>query len=208
MTPEIYKKARAEIVALFGWDANNLSPDQTLRVDCATPIRLALDAEQGKVLRGETTDPSKMVSLSEAFARLLPPAVLAAPPSSAPRSDLREAFLRQYFETRRRAGISEYGSAYDAMRVTAIELAEEAERRSDTAAGRSTDVPRLVEVVPDAPAPAPASAANVLTLSRPPSATPAAPTESQYDYNASDEWKAFINPDGSVRPTPRGRWDV
>jgi hypothetical protein len=45
--------------------------------------------------------------------------------------------------------------------------------------------------------------ANVVPLPRPnPPAASAAP---QYDYNANQDWKNFVDPDGSIRPTPRGR---
>jgi phage terminase large subunit-like protein len=29
-----------------------------------------------------------------------------------------------------------------------------------------------------------------------------------YDYNANSEWKSYVNSDGSIRSTPRGRWDT
>jgi hypothetical protein len=86
ITPTVYAKARAEIIALFGWDADSLLPDQMLRLDCAVALRLALDDLQGRVVRGESIDMTRMLTASEALARLLPPAVLATPPS-APRSD-------------------------------------------------------------------------------------------------------------------------
>jgi len=28
-----------------------------------------------------------------------------------------------------------------------------------------------------------------------------------YDYNRNDSWKAYVNTDGSIRSTPRTRWD-
>jgi hypothetical protein len=79
ITPNLYGKARAEILALFGWDADSLSPDQTLRLDCAVVLRLALDAIQGQIVRGESVDVARMLTASEALARLLPPSALAAP---------------------------------------------------------------------------------------------------------------------------------
>jgi hypothetical protein len=192
---------------LFGWDANNLSPDQTLRVDCATPIRLALDAEQGKVLRGEATDPSKMVSLSEAFARIMPPTVLAAPPAEH-RSDPRERLLEMYFTMRERGGVSQYGTEFDAMRETAIALADENELlRAEVAALKAGTA---------LPMPLPP---NVATIHRPaagaeaaqprrPAAAPAAPTEpSGYDYNRESGWRDYVEPSGHIRSTPRGGKD-
>src|ERR1700686_854839 len=81
ITPSGYVKARAEIVALFGWNADSLSPDQTLRIDCAVALRLALDDLQGRIVRGESADVARMLTASEALSRLLPPSVLATPPA-------------------------------------------------------------------------------------------------------------------------------
>jgi hypothetical protein len=81
ITPSLYAKARSEIIALFGWNADGLSPDQTLRIDCAVALRLALDDLQGRIVRGESADVARMLTASEALSRLLPPAVLAAPPA-------------------------------------------------------------------------------------------------------------------------------
>jgi hypothetical protein len=81
ITANVYTKVRGEIAALFGWNVENLSPDQALRVDTATALRLALDHLQGGIVRGESIDITKMLTASEALARLLPPAVLAAPPA-------------------------------------------------------------------------------------------------------------------------------
>jgi hypothetical protein len=81
ITANVYTKVRGEIAALFGWNVENLSPDQALRVDTATALRLALDHLQGGIVRGESIDITKMLTASEALARLLPPAVLATPPA-------------------------------------------------------------------------------------------------------------------------------
>jgi hypothetical protein len=81
ITPSLYAKARSEIIALFHWNADSLSPDQTLRLDCAVSLRLCLDHLQGCIIRGESIDVSRMLTASEALARLLPPAVLATPPA-------------------------------------------------------------------------------------------------------------------------------
>jgi hypothetical protein len=81
VTSQAYAKARVEIITLFGWNADSLSPDQTLRVDCAVALRLALDDLQGRIVRGESADVARMLTASEALARLLPATVLANPPS-------------------------------------------------------------------------------------------------------------------------------
>src|SRR5580704_13043371 len=81
ITPSGYVKARSETLSLFGWSADSLSPDQTLRIDCAVALRLALDDLQGRVVRGESIDIARMLTASEALSRLLPPAVLSQPPA-------------------------------------------------------------------------------------------------------------------------------
>ena len=48
-----YGKAQAETAALLGYDLAHLTPDQSLRLDCAVALRLALDDLQGRVIRGK-----------------------------------------------------------------------------------------------------------------------------------------------------------
>src|SRR5260221_7184954 len=101
MTANLYAKARSEIVALFGWNGDNLSPDQSLRLDCAVALRLALDDLQGRIVRGETIDVNRMLTAAEALGRLLPPAVLASPPP-ADCPDPRQIMLDTYMGMRKR----------------------------------------------------------------------------------------------------------
>jgi hypothetical protein len=197
MTPQVYAKARTEVIALFGWSAATLSPDQVLRVDCAVALRLALDDLQGRVIRGESIDMNRMLTASEALSHLLPPAVLASPPE-AERPDPRDALVKLYFTMRERGGISEHGSVYDAMRATAIELAEEIEQAKDAAL---SNIPTMVERVAT---PAPAPAGNVGPMPRAPSAPPV-PAAPKYDYNTNQDWRDYVEPDGNIRSTPRSR---
>jgi len=32
------------------------------------------------------------------------------------------------------------------------------------------------------------------------------PVGGAYDYERNDSWKQYVNPDGTIRTTPRGRW--
>src|SRR5258708_36183727 len=93
---DVYSKARREIIALFRWDVDKLSPDQTLRLDCAVALRLALEDLQGRVVRGESIDVARMMSTAEALSRLLPPAALAAPPDEANAPDPRTIMWETY----------------------------------------------------------------------------------------------------------------
>jgi hypothetical protein len=117
ITPTIYAKARSEVLALFGWNADSLSPDQMLRLDCAVALRLALDDLQGRVVRGESVDMTRMLTASEALSRLLPPAALASPlPANSP--DPREIMLRTYLEMRRRG--AQFGLGYDGLKPCCV----------------------------------------------------------------------------------------
>jgi hypothetical protein len=158
ITAAVYAKARAEIIALFGWDADILAPDQMLRLDCAVALRLALDDLQGRVIRGESIDMAKMLTASEALSRLLPPAVLAAPPAEH-REDPREALFNLIMKMRERGGISDEGTTQATINAQAAEIAQ---LRAQLAgkASEDSDVPTMVESTP-------APAANVVKLPKP-----------------------------------------
>jgi hypothetical protein len=195
--PSIYQKCRTDIATMLGCDLDALTPEQATRLDIATALRVLLDNQSGRLLRGESLDARELLMASDALAKILPP--LAEPPPAARREDPREYMWRTYVDARRRSQIPEEGLT--AAKITALE-SEVAQLKAQLAG--LPDVPTLVETVP-VPAPAPAGE-NVVPLPRPnPPAAPAAP---QYDYNANQDWKNFVNPDSSIRSTPRGRWDV
>jgi hypothetical protein len=219
VTPNVYAKARFEIIALFGWNAGSLSPDQTLRIDCAVALRLALDDLQGRVVRGESVDVARMLTASEALARLLPPAVLAAPPAEQ-HGDPRQVMWEIYKTMRERGEIGlkalappegdsqhridELEAEIAALKArlaggsTAIDLAEAditppGEIGGECYAGMRPgpdDPPRRSPPVIEGravPKPAAASAAP------------------QYNYNRVQGWKDYVEADGTIRSTPRGR---
>ena len=201
ITPQIYAKARSEIIALFRWDADILSPDQMLRLDCAVALRLALDDLQGRVIRGESIDMGRMLTASEALARLLPPAVLATPPAE-PREDPRKALLEMILQMRERDadGFEGYDGKVKQVEVLQAEIAQlRAQLAGKTP--EDSDVPTVVERVP-----APAPAANVVPLSKPRAAAPATPAKASpsYDYDRERGWRDHVQPDGSISPTPFG----
>jgi hypothetical protein len=196
-----YAKARSEIIGLFGWNAGVLSPDQMLRLDCAVALRLALDDLQGRLIRGEPIDMNRMLTASEALAKLLPPAVLASPPPEM-RSDPRAALLEMILQMRDRDEIADRAEEPSLREQVAALEAENMRLRAELAALKAggarkpvdDDMPEMVERVP-APA-----AKNVVPLK--PSSAPAAPAA--YDYDANSDWKSYVNSDGSIRSTPRG----
>jgi hypothetical protein len=199
VTATVYTKARAEIIALFGWDADSLAPDQMLRLDCAVALRLALDDLQGRVIRGESIDMGRMLTASEALARLLPPAVLAAPPAE-PREDPRKALLELVLQMRERDadGFEGYDGKVKQVEVLQAEIAQlRAQLAGKTP--EDSDVPTVVERVP-----APAPAAKVVPLPRAAAPAPAAKASPSYDYDRERGWRDHVQPDGSISPTPFG----
>jgi hypothetical protein len=108
--PNFYTKARSETAELLHYDLGCLTPEQSLRLDCAVALRLALDDLQGRIVRGESADVSRMLTASEALARLLPPAVLATPPSDETHlQDPREVMFKIYMEMRERGEVPPEG---------------------------------------------------------------------------------------------------
>jgi hypothetical protein len=195
-------QARREAAILLGVDIENLSAADGLRVDMVSSLRLVIDHEQANILSGNSADLGKLNVAVQSLIALLPNRELPEPSSS--RSDPRQIMLETYMAMRARGAAA--GQGYDGLvlKVKALE-AELASKDAEIArlTGATTDAPTLVETVP-----APAGG-NVVPLPKPPSA-PAAPrtTAPQYDYNANSGWKDFVNSDGSIRSTPRGRWDI
>jgi len=232
ITPAIYAKVRGEIVALFGWNAESLSPDQTLRVDCAVALRLALDDLQGRIVRGESADVSRMLTASEALARLLPPTVLATPPSE-PREDPRQVMWEIYKTMRERGELGLKALPPEGEHQHRIdELEAENERLKARLAGKTLDVVERVprggstaidlaeaDITPPGeiggecyagtrpgPDDPPRRSPPVIegrAMKRPnPPAASAAP---QYDYNKDRGWRDYVEADATIRSTPRGR---
>jgi hypothetical protein len=199
ITAAVYAKARAEIIALFGWAAGSLAPDQMLRVDCAVALRLGLDDLQGRVIRGESIDLNRIMTASEALARLLPPTVLASPPAEH-RRDPREALLELLMQMRERGadGFEGYDGKVKQVEVLQAEIAQlRAQLAGETL--EDSDVPTVVER-----GPVPAPAAKVVPLERrtPPPTSASAPPAPSYDYDRERGWRDYVQPDGSISPTP------
>jgi hypothetical protein len=195
---DVYAKARSEIIALFGWNVDKLSPDQTLRLDCAVALRLALDDLQGRIVRGELIDVAKMMTTAEALSRLLPPAVLAAPPPEH-REDPRQYMWRTYLGMRQRGEIGDAvveAREVDRLRARVAELEAQL-------AGRAPDEPSAAP---------PAPADNVVPL-KPAAAAPATPEEEYEEVvvteaalGAPEPWRGFISGDGSIMTPGRKYW--
>jgi hypothetical protein len=187
--PPVYAQARAETAAMLGYDLASLTAEQATRLDVAAALRLAVDDQSGKLARGETADVTKLLSASEALARLLPP--LREPPPAVNEPDPREIMWQTYLEGRRRGHIPPEGllqgrineQAAEIERLKA-ELAGKTSERSDIPAG--DNVVKLVqlarpttertslrnEVSPSPPAAAPPS---------PPKPAPPTPQPTSWD---------------------------
>jgi hypothetical protein len=144
-TPNVYAKARSETAELLNYDLACLTPDQSLRLDCAVALRLALDDLQGRIVRGESIDVNRMLTAAEALAKLLPAAVLASPPPEH-RIDPREVMWQTYLGMRRRGELGER-AAEPSLRQKIAEL--EAEIAALKAAGATVQHPAALPL-PDA----------------------------------------------------------
>jgi hypothetical protein len=76
--PNFYAKARSEVASMLRYDLDSLSAEQATRLDIATALRVLLDNQTGKLLRGESLDARELLMASDALAKILPS--LAEPP--------------------------------------------------------------------------------------------------------------------------------
>jgi hypothetical protein len=210
MTPDVYAKARAEIIALFGWNADSLTPDQTLRLDCAVALRLALDDLQGRVVRGESVDVARMLTAADALSRLLPPAALAAPPPEH-RIDPRQYMWKTYLDARRRGELADPMSTYEGrgrriaeLEAKVAEFEAAASPAPGASSGANAPVGGNVVRLPTAAPPASAAPAAPPKPEPPPAAASAPAASPRYDYDKQSDWKNWVNEDGSIRSTPLG----
>jgi hypothetical protein len=103
--PSLYTKARTDVAAILGYDLDNLSGEQSLRLDIATSLRVLLDNQSGRLLRGESLDAREMLMASDALSRLLPP--MREPAPEADRVDPRQIMFDTYMAMRRRGEIAD-----------------------------------------------------------------------------------------------------
>jgi hypothetical protein len=69
---EEYLQARLESCKLLGLDPDDLTPQEAIRADVVTVLRLSLDASQGQLLAGGNVDPAKVLALAETLSRAIP----------------------------------------------------------------------------------------------------------------------------------------
>jgi hypothetical protein len=179
--PDDAQRARREAAALLRGDVT-LSDE--LRLDTIMALRAAIDNANDRASTGERVDLAQLLVAEERLRAILPPA-RPLPDNKLAEHQRREAAIAPVIKFVRRlhAQISELSEENVRLRVqlrTASALAP---------------APAPVEAAPAAPAD------NVVPLPRPAAPAPAAPG---YDYNANQDWKSYVNSDGSIRSTPRG----
>jgi hypothetical protein len=207
--------------AAIGWNAGALSPEQALRIDCVTVLRLALDDLHARLINGERVDMARMLTASEALAKLLPSAVLAAPPAEH-REDPRKALLAMLLEMRDRDGAADT-AAEPSLReeIAALRAENEMLRRAARAAGASV-TPTEADIVPPSelsdtnfycgpPKPGPDDhlAPTPRVIEAKAAAAPAADSvdlRAGFDDSAPEPWRSFLGPDGEIRGAGRKYW--
>jgi hypothetical protein len=210
----VYQKVRATTIALLGFDPGDLTPTQSAQVDVATALRFAIDDMQQRLLNGQSVDSQKLLAASEALARLMPP---SKKPSSHITADSARQRLLQVVLNLIAAEDAEASAAASEMETRAAALegeggAEELARlraRSEPITPPDSAIiePSQFHVGGCRPGPDdPPPQSNVVIDVRP-NPAPAAPAPAAYDYARNQDWKSYINSDGSIRSTPRGRWN-
>jgi hypothetical protein len=207
----VYNAARSVVAGMLGYaDLDNLSPEQSTRLDICTALRIAVDAQSGMLARNETTDVTKLLAASEALAKLLPP--LREPPPEANEPDPREIMWQTYLAGRRRG--AQFGEGIDGAKLTIERLKAELAAKDARIAELETALAGSVPLPPNAvklstrvdnPRPSPPSpSANRTHESNLP---PAAPVFGDLVGVVSDPGPSpadYVEPDGSIRSTPRG----
>jgi hypothetical protein len=178
------ERSRREAAALLRGD---VALSDELRLDTIMALRAAIDNANDRASAGERVDLAQLLVAEERLRSILPPA--APLPSSKLAEHQRHqaaiapviAFVRRLHE---RIAVLEAENA--TLRVVARSALAPAPGASPA-----------VEAAPAAPAD------NVVPM-KPAAPAPAAPAAPGYDYTASDDWKSYVNSDGSIRTSPRG----
>jgi hypothetical protein len=194
------QRSREEAALLLRLDPQNLSPSDALRCDLIATLRLSIDSAQADALDGRAADLGRLIVATESLVKLLP----SEPPKAASSHvDPRQRMWETYSAMRER------GEAFERTQVVPGLQARIAELEAEIA--------QLKGEGPPEPSPQGRLPENVRTLS--PKGAPAASTEpaqpkprpspSVVVIEPRDEpWRAYVEPDGSIRSTPRGPWSI
>jgi hypothetical protein len=214
----VYQKARIETAKLLGYgdDLETLTAEQSTRLDIACALRIALDDQAAKVLRGESADVAKLLSASEALAKLLPAAVLASPPPAADAPDPRETMWRTYSEMRARGAL--HGEGLDGLKLEnerlrarvaeleagAANAAPDVANPNENSGGKSGSAanaalaPNVVQLRDNSGRPAAAPAAPPTPAPPPPAAAAPAAPRTWDDTPGGQAWHAWRDAGGFV----------
>jgi hypothetical protein len=192
--PTLYAKARSDVASMLGYDLDNLSAEQAVRLDIGSALRVLLDNQSGRLVRGESLDARELLMASEALSRLLPP--LREPPSPS-RPDPRQVMWEIY------KGMRDRGELADSYRSP--------QQRLETARAKVAAIEAEIAALtppPDEPSATPPAPAgdNVVALPRATAglsaqATPPAPPQPQFLTDTTPEpWRPFVG--------DNSRWEV
>jgi hypothetical protein len=143
--PSIYAQARADVAGMLGYDLDNLSAEQALRLDVASALRVLLDNQSARLVRGESLDARELLMASEALSRLLPP--LRDPPPLANCPDPRSIMWETYLSMRRRGELGERAAEPTLREQLAKLQAENAALRA-AAGGSPAITPPTSDIAP------------------------------------------------------------
>jgi hypothetical protein len=213
-------QARHEAAALLGVDIDHLSAADSLRIDMVSALRLVIDHEQASVLSGGSADLGKLNVAVQSLIALLPGRELPAPESQ--REDPREVMWQLYKTMRERGEIGLKALPEGGADARIAELTHENERLRARLAGKTCSTaidPGEADITPPGelgacytgigrgPDDPPRRSTQVIEgrVLKPKNGPPAACAAPQYDYNREQGWKDYVEADGTIRPTPRGR---
>jgi hypothetical protein len=183
-------------------------------------IECRIDHEQASILDGGSADLGKLNVAVQSLIALLPGRELPAPESQ--REDPRVKMFEIYMEMRRRGEIGLKALPEGGADARIAELTHENERLRARLAGKTCSTaidPGEADITPPGelgacyagigrgPDDPPRRSTQVIEgrVLKPKNGPPAACAAPQYDYNREQGWKDYVEADGTIRPTPRGR---
>jgi hypothetical protein len=205
--PSIYQKCRTDVAGMLGYDLDNLSAEQSTRLDIGTALRVLLDNQSGRLLRGESLDARELLMASDALAKILPP--LREPPAPVDNVDPRQIMWETYSGMRRRGELFDLASTFEGRgrRIAELEAEVAALKAAGAPAPGEPSVP---------PADAGARADNVVKLRDNPGrscAASAAPEEEYEDVTVTEAvlgqpeaWRGFARDVDGMPVSGRGKY--
>jgi hypothetical protein len=203
----VYAKARGEVASMLGYtDLDNLSPEQSTRLDIGTSLRVLLDHQSGRLLRGESLDARELLLASDALAKILPP--LREPPSAINAPDPRTIMWETYLGMRRRGEAADLASTFEGRGRRIAEL--EAEVAALKAAGAPAPECAAGGTFDEAEASVPDNVVKLrhATSPQPPRPAPPPPAARPFVNGTSDLVARYSVPDEPWRQHTRIDWEA